>query len=214
MRTNEPEVIEDWAKITSGQCRMARAALKLGVRELAQAAKVSINTITRLEQDEPLRQRTVRAIKAALEHLGIMFIADDQSGGPGVRLARWYSDSLLPALKLGFTPPKLTAILDNSILLEAGDQSHRIMIKVDKAALASRFGYVVGKQVEDYVMLNFGIITLFAAQKYVDKEYTSLSLGGETVLQIELGAQDLEAKISYTDIASIHLTDTKRSKLR
>lgn len=185
---------------------MARAALKLGVRELAQVAKVSVNTITRLEQDEPLRQRTVRAIKSALEHLGIIFIERDRSGGPGVRFSPWYSEALLPALKLGFTPPKLIA--DNSIILEASDNSHRITIKIDRAALASRLGYIVGRQIDDFVLISLDAITLLVSKKYMNKEYTSLSLGGEPILQIELGAQDIEAQISYTDgFAARHRPD-------
>ena len=44
------------------QCRMARAALDLGIRELARSAKVSIDTITRFERGDPLKERTVEAI--------------------------------------------------------------------------------------------------------------------------------------------------------
>ena len=53
--------------MTPAQCRMARAALELGVRDLAQAAQVSTNTVTRLERGEALQPRTVAAIRAALE---------------------------------------------------------------------------------------------------------------------------------------------------
>lgn len=67
------------------QCRMARAALQLGVRELADAAKVSTNTITRFERGELLRERTVDDIRAALEAAGVVFI-DANGHGPGVRL--------------------------------------------------------------------------------------------------------------------------------
>lgn len=69
------------------QCRMARAALELGVRELADAAKVSTNTVTRFERGEPLRERTVDAMRAALEAAGVEFIAEN-GGGPGVRLRK------------------------------------------------------------------------------------------------------------------------------
>lgn len=64
---------------------MARAALELGVRELAEAAQVSTNTITRFERGEPLKERTVAAIRTALESAGVIFIAEN-GGGPGVRL--------------------------------------------------------------------------------------------------------------------------------
>jgi transcriptional regulator with XRE-family HTH domain len=66
---------------------MARAALELGVRELADAAKVSTNTVTRFERGEPLRERTVDAMRAALEAAGVEFIAEN-GGGPGVRLRK------------------------------------------------------------------------------------------------------------------------------
>ena len=64
---------------------MARAATGLGVRELAQAAKVSPNTITRLERGETLHQRTLAAIQRALEAAGVEFINGNQ---PGVRLRK------------------------------------------------------------------------------------------------------------------------------
>ena len=66
---------------------MARAAIELGVRELAEAAKVSTNTVTRFERGEELRDRTVDAIRAALEAAGVEFIAEN-GGGAGVRLRK------------------------------------------------------------------------------------------------------------------------------
>ena len=69
------------------QCRMARAALSLGVRELAEKADVSTNTITRLERGEDLYPRTVAAIRAALEEAGVEFI-EENGGGAGVRLRK------------------------------------------------------------------------------------------------------------------------------
>ena len=64
---------------------MARAALQLGGRELAAKAKVSPATIVRFEASEELRERTVDAIRSALEAAGVEFTNGDQ---PGVRLAR------------------------------------------------------------------------------------------------------------------------------
>ncbi len=66
---------------------MARAALQLGVREVATLAAVSPNTIARLERGESLYTRTVDAIRAALEAAGVEFIAEN-GGGPGVRLRK------------------------------------------------------------------------------------------------------------------------------
>jgi len=53
------------------------------VRELADLAKVSTNTITRLEGGEQLKERTLDAIRAALESGGVEFTNGDQ---PGVKL--------------------------------------------------------------------------------------------------------------------------------
>ena len=69
------------------QSKMARAALGIGVRELAEKAKVSPDTIARLERGEELRERTVDAIRAALEAAGVEFIPEN-GGGAGVRLCK------------------------------------------------------------------------------------------------------------------------------
>jgi transcriptional regulator with XRE-family HTH domain len=69
------------------QCRMARAALGWGVRELAAAAKVAIDTVVRFERGDDLKDRTVEAIQRALEAGGIEFI-DENGGGPGVRVRK------------------------------------------------------------------------------------------------------------------------------
>jgi transcriptional regulator with XRE-family HTH domain len=66
---------------------MARAALGLGVRELAAAARVSPDTIARFERGEELKQRTIEAVQAALEAAGIEFIPENGSGA-GVRLKK------------------------------------------------------------------------------------------------------------------------------
>ncbi len=73
--------------MTPQQCKMARAGLGLGVRELAEMAQVSTNTITRLEAGEDLKGRTVEAVRAALEAAGVEFIPED-GGGAGVRLRK------------------------------------------------------------------------------------------------------------------------------
>lgn len=69
------------------QCKMARTALGLGVRDLAALAKVAQATVSRFEAGEELKERTVDAIRTALESAGVEFIAEN-GGGPGVRLAR------------------------------------------------------------------------------------------------------------------------------
>jgi transcriptional regulator with XRE-family HTH domain len=66
---------------------MARAALGLGVRELAALAEVSPDTVARLERGEVLKDATVTAIRTALEAAGVDFIPEN-GGGPGVRLKK------------------------------------------------------------------------------------------------------------------------------
>lgn len=67
------------------QCKMARVALGWGVRELAQIAKVSTQTVTRFERGEQLRDGTVRTLRSAFEDAGIEFIPEN-GGGPGLRI--------------------------------------------------------------------------------------------------------------------------------
>ncbi|MFC0808534.1 multiprotein-bridging factor 1 family protein [Ensifer sp. P24N7] len=67
---------------------MARTALNWSVKQLAEAAKVSTNTIVRFERGEDLKARTVADIRETFETAGIVFIDGEYagSGGPGVRL--------------------------------------------------------------------------------------------------------------------------------
>jgi transcriptional regulator with XRE-family HTH domain len=67
------------------QCRMARAARGLGVRELSAAAKVSIDTVARFVRGDELKERTVDALQRALEAAGAEFTT---GGQPGVRLTK------------------------------------------------------------------------------------------------------------------------------
>lgn len=67
--------------MNAAQCRMARAALRLGVRELAETARVSPTTVSKLERGEALHPRTVEAIRAALEAAGVEFISENGGGG-------------------------------------------------------------------------------------------------------------------------------------
>ncbi|NLH81776.1 MAG: transcriptional regulator [Phyllobacteriaceae bacterium] len=70
---------------------MARAALQLGVRDLAEMSKVAASTIARLEAGEELKPRTIDAIRAALENAGVIFV-DENGEGAGVRLKRRQSN--------------------------------------------------------------------------------------------------------------------------
>ena len=73
--------------LTPVQTRMARAALKLGVRELAAKAGVSTGTVVRLEKGLGVHARSMEAIETVLKDAGIEFI-EENGGGPGVRLKK------------------------------------------------------------------------------------------------------------------------------
>jgi transcriptional regulator with XRE-family HTH domain len=73
------------AKMLPVQCKMARTALDLGIRELADLANVSSNTVSRFEAGEELKPRTIALIRAALEASGVEFIDGDE---PGVKLRK------------------------------------------------------------------------------------------------------------------------------
>lgn len=80
--------------MNSTQARAARAILKHGVREIAELAKVTANTVSRVEQDEAgprgPQPVTVEAIRRMCEARGIVFFDEGPApnGGPGVRLAK------------------------------------------------------------------------------------------------------------------------------
>ena len=71
--------------MNAAQCRMARAALRLSVRDLAKLAQVATGTIVRLEAGESLQPRTIDVIQHALEKAGVIFTNGDE---PGVRLKK------------------------------------------------------------------------------------------------------------------------------
>ena len=77
--------------MNAAQCKMARAATGLGVRDLAKLADVSPDTVARLERGEDLKQATVDSIRTALESAGVEFIPEN-GGGAGVRLKKEVSN--------------------------------------------------------------------------------------------------------------------------
>ncbi|TXN61664.1 helix-turn-helix transcriptional regulator [Methylobacterium sp. WL6] len=63
---------------------MARAALGWGVRELAEKAGVTANTVTRIENGSDAKRSTLDAIRSSFEMAGIEFIPEN-GGGAGIR---------------------------------------------------------------------------------------------------------------------------------
>ena len=93
------------------QCRMARAALGLGVRELAAAAKVSIDTVARFERGDELKERTIDALQRTLETAGVEFTNGDQ---PGVRLTRAAAVRTSEAVAASNPSPATKAVRDRT----------------------------------------------------------------------------------------------------
>lgn len=78
--------------LTTAQIRAARALLNWSQPKLAEAAKLSLPTITRMEGAlGPSRstQANVEAVRRAFEDAGVVFLSEraaSSGGGPGVRL--------------------------------------------------------------------------------------------------------------------------------
>lgn len=74
--------------MTPTQCRMGRAALQWGVRDLAEKAGMSPNTIARLERGESMAAETLDTLREAFERAGVRILDPDRSGGEGARFKR------------------------------------------------------------------------------------------------------------------------------
>lgn len=76
--------------MTPEQLRMARNALRLGTRELAEIAGISFTTINRFETEKGgLQHSSAEAIRKALEDKGIQFLDSGQvASGPGVAIRK------------------------------------------------------------------------------------------------------------------------------
>lgn len=77
--------------LTGEQIRAARALLRIEQAELAERSGISLPTIKRLEKAQgPVGglARTAMAIQQVLEKAGVVFLAEDQEAGVGVRLAK------------------------------------------------------------------------------------------------------------------------------
>lgn len=73
-------------QLTPAQLRMARNALRMGTRELAELANVSFTTISRFETEKGgLQHASAEAIRKALASQGIQFLENGEvATGPGV----------------------------------------------------------------------------------------------------------------------------------
>ena len=77
--------------ITSEQIRGARAMLRIEQSDLAARARVSLETIKRIERKPgqiSALAATLDAIRKALESAGVIFVVEENGEGPGVRLRK------------------------------------------------------------------------------------------------------------------------------
>ena len=58
------------------------------MRDLADRAEVSTQTVSRFEAGEELKPATVAKLRSTIESAGIIFIDEDKIAGEGVRFAK------------------------------------------------------------------------------------------------------------------------------
>lgn len=68
------------------QAKLGRVAIGWSVLELAATAKVSTQTIVRLEKGEELRASTLERIKSVMEAAGVTFISNEDEGVFGITI--------------------------------------------------------------------------------------------------------------------------------
>ncbi len=73
--------------ISSEQSKAARALIGWSRRELAEASQVAERTLIDFERGARApHRRTLTDLRRALEEAGVVFIDQNEEGGPGVRL--------------------------------------------------------------------------------------------------------------------------------
>jgi transcriptional regulator with XRE-family HTH domain len=68
------------------QCRMARTALRIGIRELAELAGTSPTTVWKFENGTDIYVGIKRALRSVLSEAGNIFLAPEDDSGEGIRL--------------------------------------------------------------------------------------------------------------------------------
>ena len=67
--------------------KLARIALRLSQKELADSAGIALRSVSRAEAASK-RTKSLPALQLALEKKGVIFIDHDAMGGPGFRLPK------------------------------------------------------------------------------------------------------------------------------
>jgi len=82
--------------IIPAQCRAARALVGMGQGTLAGKAGLPLNDIVEFETGRTPPANNLAAIRTALESAGVIFIDENDDGGPGVRLSKTYAQKRQP----------------------------------------------------------------------------------------------------------------------
>jgi transcriptional regulator with XRE-family HTH domain len=69
-------IVKNTQQIDGSQVRMARAGLRLSLKELASISGVSANTIARIEDGKPAIISTLEALRRCFEDHGVSFPGD------------------------------------------------------------------------------------------------------------------------------------------
>ncbi len=168
-------------KFTAVHSRMARAALGLGVRELAEMAKVSPDTIARLERGEELKERTLEAVQQVLEDAGVEFT---NGGQPGVRMKA-------PQF---FKDPEIHSSSDLSVRIRTFDGEFPVVIAIERSAIDDYFHLTSSTKEfrRSIVTLNFEAIISIAADRHRRRMWTEGQSAGSRFRQIVLREADLQ----------------------
>lgn len=88
------------------QLRLARTALEMGVRELAEATGITANTISRIENGADAKQSTIDKLRQVLESRGIVFHEGHGTFGVSYRTDEVLDNGDTKFREIAYTIPK------------------------------------------------------------------------------------------------------------
>lgn len=88
------------------QLRLARTALGMGVRELAEATGITANTISRIENGADAKQSTIDKLRHVLESHGIIFSEENGTFGVSYRTDEALDNGDTKFSEITYTIPK------------------------------------------------------------------------------------------------------------
>jgi hypothetical protein len=176
--------------ITSEQIRAARALIRWEQKDLAEASKVSLPSVKRLESTPgplPAQERTVDALRAALEAAGVEFT---NGARPGVRLRQ----TTLPL--------RVTSSSELSVRLSYSIGGPPVVVHIERSAIddALRLTNASKNFRWKIIEANLDRILPIVERRNQDGNYSVGSSGGSTFRQIVLRLDDLmRAKLRLPD---------------